>query len=148
MYTLFVLLTVVVRLYSAKPLGATPFMGWSGYNYFVQQAGQGTGPDDVACSSNSRKEGKYYLYHVSYVEPNDCLKLTRILMWMPRLTGAPWAEEYNETTVRTTVDSMVASGLVELGFNMILLDDCWLAAERDKEGKLSWNNKTFPSGIR
>lgn len=53
----------------------------------------------------------------------------------------------SEADVRATADRMVELGLVGLGYRYLNIDDGWQAAERGSDGRLTWNRKTFPSGI-
>lgn len=44
-------------------------------------------------------------------------------------------------------DILVSQGYRDLGYNIISLDDCWLARERDARGRLQPDQHRFPSGI-
>ena len=44
-------------------------------------------------------------------------------------------------------DIMASEGYLEAGYSMVSLDDCWLARERDADGKLQPDPDRFPSGI-
>ena len=44
-------------------------------------------------------------------------------------------------------DIMASEGYLEAGYSMVSLDDCWLARERDADGKLQPDSDRFPSGI-
>lgn len=54
--------------------------------------------------------------------------------------------DVTETNIRASADFLVSSGLAALGYNYVLIDDCWAADER-VDGKLTWNPVTFSSGI-
>ena len=41
----------------------------------------------------------------------------------------------NETLVRDTADAIVASGLLDLGYTYLNIDDCWQVS-RDGNGKI------------
>jgi alpha-galactosidase len=41
----------------------------------------------------------------------------------------------------------VKEGLDKLGYDFILLDDCWSAATRDAQGRLQADPTRFPSGM-
>ena len=43
---------------------------------------------------------------------------------------------------------MVEGGFLEAGYEYVNVDDCWLAMERDADGKLQPDPVRFPSGIR
>ena len=45
-------------------------------------------------------------------------------------------------------DHMAADGYKDVGYEYINIDDCWLAKERDENGKLQADPKRFPSGIK
>lgn len=45
-------------------------------------------------------------------------------------------------------DRMAEDGYLEAGYEYIIIDDCWLARERDKNGKLQPDPDRFPSGIK
>lgn len=53
----------------------------------------------------------------------------------------------NETLVRDTADAIVVSGLVDLGYVYLNIDDCWQVS-RDENGKIVEDPKTFPSGMK
>lgn len=44
-------------------------------------------------------------------------------------------------------DLLVREGYTDVGYNMISLDDCWMARERDARGRLQADPHRFPSGI-
>ena len=50
--------------------------------------------------------------------------------------------------VRQTADSIVEKGLDKLGYNYVALDDCWSDTNRDSNGKLQPNAKSFPHGMK
>lgn len=54
----------------------------------------------------------------------------------------------SEHLIRVMADRMVEDGYLELGYEYIILDDCWLDPKRDVNNKLQPDKKRFPSGIR
>lgn len=56
--------------------------------------------------------------------------------------------EINERVIRETADYMAANGFLEAGYNIITVDDCWMAASRNEEGDLVADPKAFPSGMK
>ncbi len=54
----------------------------------------------------------------------------------------------NEKLVKETADIMVVSGMAAAGYNYIVLDDGWMAKERDKEGNLVPDPIKFPNGMK
>mmetsp|Transcript_3592 Transcript_3592/g.3549 ORF Transcript_3592/g.3549 Transcript_3592/m.3549 type:complete len:414 (+) Transcript_3592:69-1310(+) len=54
----------------------------------------------------------------------------------------------NEFEVRNKCDAMVANGMRDAGYTMMLLDDCWAAHDRDENGELQPMPDFFPSGMK
>ncbi|RYH09525.1 glycoside hydrolase family 27 protein [archaeon] len=50
--------------------------------------------------------------------------------------------------MKKRADAMVDQGMAELGYQWILLDDCWAAHTRDANGNLQPDPKRFPNGIK
>lgn len=59
-----------------------------------------------------------------------------------------FAENIDEKLIRDTADAMVKSGLKDLGYEYVIIDDCWALRERDKDGKMVPDPKKFPSGMK
>ena len=45
-------------------------------------------------------------------------------------------------------DILVAGGYAQVGYEYIIVDDCWLAKTRGSDGKLRADPDRFPSGIK
>jgi alpha-galactosidase len=54
----------------------------------------------------------------------------------------------DEKLVKETADIMVASGMAASGYNYIVLDDGWMAKERDANGNLVPDPIKFPNGMK
>src|SRR3978361_2286809 len=54
----------------------------------------------------------------------------------------------NEKLVMETADIMVSTGMKDAGFNYIVLDDGWMAMERNKNGDLVPDPVKFPNGMK
>lgn len=54
----------------------------------------------------------------------------------------------DEKMIRDTADALVSTGLAELGYKYVNIDDCWAEIARDDEGNLVPKKETFPSGIK
>jgi alpha-galactosidase len=52
----------------------------------------------------------------------------------------------NETVVKEMADAFETSGMKDVGYQYVNLDDCWMDG-RDSSGKLQWNASKFPGGI-
>ncbi|XP_009397580.2 alpha-galactosidase-like [Musa acuminata AAA Group] len=55
--------------------------------------------------------------------------------------------DINEQLIRETADALVSTGLAELGYQYVNIDDCWGENYRDSQGNLVAKQSTFPSGI-
>ncbi len=56
--------------------------------------------------------------------------------------------DINEQMVKEMADALIATGLKDAGYNQILLDDGWMAMERDAQGNLVPHPEKFPNGIK
>ena len=45
-------------------------------------------------------------------------------------------------------DIIVSQGYAAAGYKIVSIDDCWLARERDANGRLQPDPDRFPSGIK
>jgi alpha-galactosidase len=54
--------------------------------------------------------------------------------------------DVSETLIREMADALVSSGMQEVGYEYVNIDDCWMDG-RDSSGQLRWNANRFPSGI-
>ncbi len=54
----------------------------------------------------------------------------------------------SEHLFKTMADLVVSEGYRAVGYNYINIDDCWLARERDRFGRLQPDPLRFPSGIK
>ena len=56
--------------------------------------------------------------------------------------------EFNEAMVLATADFFVSSGLKDVGYEYVNLDDCWALPERNADGDLVPDPVRFPNGIK
>ena len=54
----------------------------------------------------------------------------------------------NEKMIKEIADAMVISGMQKAGYTYLVLDDGWMAMERDKNGDLVADPKKFPNGMK
>ena len=47
-----------------------------------------------------------------------------------------------------TADAMAAEGYRDAGYEYVIIDDCWMAKERDEDGNLQPDPERFPHGIK
>ena len=73
------------------------------------------------------------------------VQLTSPMGWNSWNTFGP---DINETVILETADQMVESGLLDCGYNYLVIDDCWSLKERDKDKKLVADPEKFPHGMK
>lgn len=76
---------------------------------------------------------------------NKYLGLTAPMGWNSWNT---FGENINEELIKKTADIMAESGLLEAGYEYLVIDDCWSLRQRDKDGKLVADPEKFPSGMK
>jgi alpha-galactosidase len=54
----------------------------------------------------------------------------------------------SETLVRQVADAIVANGMATLGYQYVIVDDCWFEPTRDASGNLRGSATRFPSGMK
>jgi len=57
-------------------------------------------------------------------------------------------KDINEVQIKQIADAMVDSGMRDAGYEYLVLDDAWMAPERDSNGCLVGDPKRFPSGMK
>uniref|UniRef100_A0A0D9X2Y2 Alpha-galactosidase n=1 Tax=Leersia perrieri TaxID=77586 RepID=A0A0D9X2Y2_9ORYZ len=79
------------------------------------------------------------------------LQLNNGLALTPQMGWNSWnffACNINETVIRATADALVSTGLADLGYNYVNIDDCWSNVKRGNKDQLLPDPKTFSSGIK
>lgn len=56
--------------------------------------------------------------------------------------------DISEKVIKETADALISTGLADLGYDYVNIDDCWSTVTRNLEGQLVPDPKTFPSGIK
>lgn len=54
----------------------------------------------------------------------------------------------DEDLVKQTADAMIDTGMADLGYEYVNIDDCWQASQRDEEGNLVPDPERFPGGMK
>jgi hypothetical protein len=54
----------------------------------------------------------------------------------------------DEAKIKSTADIMVTSGMRDAGYTYLVLDDGWMAKERDSSGNLTADTSKFPGGMK
>lgn len=54
----------------------------------------------------------------------------------------------SETLIRQMADAIVSNGMAALGYQYVVVDDCWFNPVRDSGGNLQGDRTRFPSGMK
>jgi len=54
----------------------------------------------------------------------------------------------SESLVKQMADTIVSKGLAAVGYQYVVVDDCWFNPNRDSAGNLQGNSSRFPSGMK
>ena len=73
------------------------------------------------------------------------IKNTPPMGWNSWNTFGP---DINEQLILETADKMVETGILNAGYEYLVIDDCWSLRERDKNGRLVADPAKFPHGIK
>ncbi|HEX7847635.1 MAG TPA: glycoside hydrolase family 27 protein, partial [Chitinophagaceae bacterium] len=95
----------------------------------------------IACSNDKTKAAE----EANTPVKDDGLAKTPPMGWN---SWNVFGKNLNEENVKETADAIVASGLKEVGFEYIVLDDFWHGGRDSVTGLLYADKKKFPSGIK
>ncbi|WP_418511198.1 glycoside hydrolase family 27 protein [Corallibacter sp.] len=87
----------------------------------------------------------YIIGSICYSQKFENLAETPPLGWNSWNT---FATDIDEQLVKDIADQFVELGLKDAGYEYIVLDDGWMAKERDKNGNLMAHPDKFPSGMK
>ena len=54
----------------------------------------------------------------------------------------------NETEIKSIGAAMISSGLYDMGYDRVNLDDCWVGENRSADGTIAWDPLRFPNGMK
>ena len=57
-------------------------------------------------------------------------------------------KDIDERKIRAIADVMVTSGMRDAGYEYLVIDDAWMAPERDEKRRLRGDPNRFPSGMK
>lgn len=80
-----------------------------------------------------------------YAEDRTVLAATPPMGWN---SWNAFEKDIDENKIRAIADAMVSSGMRDAGYEYLVIDDAWMAPERDSEGRLWGDPKTFPGGMK
>lgn len=75
---------------------------------------------------------------------------SRALAYAPPMGWNSWNRfgcDIDEQLIRDQAEAMVRSGMREAGYYYVVVDDCWMAPQRDAQGRLQPDPERFPSGM-
>lgn len=55
---------------------------------------------------------------------------------------------HSEKLFKNAADLIVSQGYRDVGYEYVIIDDCWMEMKRDSDGRLVADRKRFPSGIK
>lgn len=73
------------------------------------------------------------------------VKLTPPMGWNSWNT---FGENISEELIFQTADAMIANGLLQKGYEYLVIDDCWSMRERDERERLVADPRKFPHGMK
>ena len=76
---------------------------------------------------------------------NNAVALTPPMGWS---SWNLFRNKISEDLIKEIADAMKNSGLADVGYTYVNIDDCWQASERDKNGRLQCDPYNFKSGIK
>ncbi len=76
---------------------------------------------------------------------DDDLALTPPMGWN---SWNAFQADIDERKIKQIADAMVASGMRDAGYTYLVLDDGWMAADRDANGNLVADPNKFPGGMK
>lgn len=56
--------------------------------------------------------------------------------------------DFSERLFKNAADRIVSDGYKDAGYEYVIIDDCWMEMERDKNGRLVPDRKRFPNGMK
>lgn len=105
-------------------LARTPPMGWMSWERFRCITDCEKYPDECIRSVENIVE-----FRVKHVRNNEFLR-------------------FSEQLFRRAADRIVSDGYKDVGYEYVIIDDCWMSKERDEKGRLVPDVKRFPNGIK
>ena len=86
-----------------------------------------------------------FVFANAYCQKFDGLAKTPQMGWN---SWNKFATNISEQMVKETADALVSTGLKDAGYIYLVLDDGWMAMERDEQGNLVPHPEKFPNGIK
>lgn len=87
----------------------------------------------------------FFIFANSQAQKFENIALTPPMGWNSWNTFK--CDDVNENVIKETADAMVSRGLKSVGYEYIVIDDCWQIG-RDENGYIIVDKEKFPSGIK
>ncbi|RNI35797.1 glycoside hydrolase family 27 protein [Hanamia caeni] len=100
---------------------------------------------------NKKYFAQYLLLLVFFLSPSSIKAQQNGLALTPPMGWSSWypfVDTINEKKIMETADAMVSTGLRDLGYTILQLDDGWMAKTRDENGRQFADKKRFPHGLK
>ena len=124
---------------------ANQFYHWNRNAESYLMVGEGLGNTMVALkakqAANNIKQG---VRNVTKYD-SDYLTPTPPVGWN---SWNAFEKDIDENKIKQIADIMVSSGMRDAGYKYLVLDDAWMAAERNKKGQLVADSIKFPGGMK
>ena len=81
----------------------------------------------------------------------EALNMDSDLAMTPPMGWNSWnafEKDIDEQKIKAIADAMVTSGMRDAGYKYLVLDDAWMASERDEDGRLVADPEKFPGGMK
>ena len=90
---------------------------------------------------HSTASGRYSTCDIIFVKKEVKLRECKTANWL-------YIFCFSESLIQAQAKEMVLKGFADVGYEHVIIDDCWLNHTRGEDGKLQEDKDRFPSGIK
>lgn len=96
----------------------------------------------------------YITFHGNALVPITCNKHIRRLFMLVNRAPMGWnswntfGNHISEDLIKETANAFIEEGLLDAGYEYLVIDDCWSEKERDSSGRLVPDSAKFPNGMK